>query len=679
MRKRTSLITSAVAQAGAPKWSKAYVDPESFYQSFVNPYALTIEQLDSNIVEIEETILPSVVDPDAHPWRAWVVATEDVANSDATFFDVVTEVIGTVSGNTIPLEIITNDNFLNARATAYYVSGAIDLSGNPGYEASAATFNPLTNAVYISYEGIDTHSIAGLPLRWGGEGSADLLFTDPLEITVPIDRSVPHTAFRIVLDRHVLMELSGYTATDVLQEKRDNDVTDDLSNIISLVDTSGPTWNTEKYNENLDFDKDGIIDQREIDEINAHVGKSRANFTRTEWSTLYSKYDINGDGIINIQDVNAVLSAKSSIRNKGTIVNFLQTGRWRFDLRSTSDGRALTSAFVFVDNQMRHVRGATFGILDNYTPPGCTQAVWHPYLEHFFMLNTIEHSIVGVKYNGRVVADSRKYPMPIRAPGSTVRGIALRGETLVVLRKDSQGHSLLMMDTTLGAIDSDIKVLPIHDTSRIDENIYVRDGVGLVDAHGLTFLGESRLATIDEGQLKVLLGIFDVATVFENDTGVFSLHMREAYESLETIPQYTVYPTFFHLFNPVDHFAFNWGLTRLPGEDNYDLKQRYMDVWTNFPGRDRQGIVYGIARELGTDLTKTYNQEQLAFASGDIGDLTSVRIFVDQTEVSGAFAEDDFTIRNQLEYHTYTKTFQTGALSGVVKIDNRSIVLNIED
>jgi hypothetical protein len=74
-------------------------------------------------------------------------------------------------------------------------------------------------------------------------------------------------------------------------------------------------------------------------------------------------------------------------------------------------------------------------------------------------------------------------------------------------------------------------------------------------------------------------------------------------------------PEVYNVWNCFDEFGLLLGLPRIPGEKNSDYKARLLDVYTNPANSTYQGLIYGIARELGIS-TSSVSIERL----GDLMD-----------------------------------------------------------
>src|SRR3990167_9776541 len=64
-------------------------------------------------------------------------------------------------------------------------------------------------------------------------------------------------------------------------------------------------------------------------------------------------------------------------------------------------------------------------------------------------------------------------------------------------------------------------------------------------------------------------------------------------------------PTAHEVFNQFDEFGLLLGLSRLSGEKNDVYKRRLMDVYVDKANSTYRGMINGITRELGLDITKS--------------------------------------------------------------------------
>lgn len=91
----------------------------------------------------------------------------------------------------------------------------------------------------------------------------------------------------------------------------------------------------------------------------------------------------------------------------------------------------------------------------------------------------------------------------------------------------------------------------------------------------------------DEGMLYVRVDL-DMIQDLDKAFAFISMNGRKHYE-------YFVH----HVWNPFDEFGFLLGVERLYGERNEQLKERILDVFRKPGNTTKQGLVNGIARELG--------------------------------------------------------------------------------
>jgi hypothetical protein len=664
------------ASAYFPKWGRAYVDPASNFQSFVNPVSVTIEDIEQKEDELINQMAVTLYDPEYEPYRAWIVTSDDVLSGTSTFFSTISSVSGSIDGQEIPIVLTDNDSFQDSPPTAFFVSGSIPLSGTE-VDPISCVFSDAQKKMYITYKDSLNTSTIGLPSRWGGhDDTAVSTGLDPMLVTQTIDRAVAFSGDRLLLDQTVIETLmSGETATNVLDEVAGLTTTVPLSGVISFVDTS--TWTTAKYNDLIDFDHDGVIDQREVDEISRYIGYKRDDFTANDWATLYDKYDTDGNGVIDNIDLAYVLNSMNTMRIGGSLIMFNQTGRWRFNVYTTADGLAGTSSYFMNGLSVGSIRGQTYGSMTDQLPTGCIYGVYHRYMDAYILASATEHALYVVQLNSNgLLFDRVKYPIPIRAPGSSLRGITIYQDNVFVLRTDNRGSTILMMDARNAAIDHVLLECEIHSGTTVDRDVYARDGAGLSDPHGLTFIGGHKLATIDNDSIKVIMPLFDYATV-SLINGTYALHFRERYSEAATNNPQTIFSTYYYLYTQLDYMAMLTGLLRLPGEDNWSLKSRTLDAWLDFPDRTQQGIVFGIARELNCDSYRTYNIEQFVKFSGDVGNFTNVNVFIDDVLTSGTVESYPLMIGNNETYSVVKSTVVSGDYEINVAVDNTSMVVNV--
>jgi hypothetical protein len=102
-----------------------------------------------------------------------------------------------------------------------------------------------------------------------------------------------------------------------------------------------------------------------------------------------------------------------------------------------------------------------------------------------------------------------------------------------------------------------------------------------------------------------------------------------------------------------DYHGELYGLSRLPGEDNEAYKARLLDVYNRFPGRDKQGSLYGMSRELGAPIITDQYKYKLCILPDSIT--------VDNAETLVIYDEND----NKVEYDeiAYEARYQFGKYS----------------
>jgi len=674
MAYRNSKITAEVVK-NFPKWSKAYVDPSSAVQSFLNPLSYTTEDIQQKNIELMSFSNIVLCDPEAEPYRAWVVEQSDILSGDTGIFeDGIDSAIGYISGQPVPIRIVARDEFITASPTAYVVAGTFPTSGNP----DSVAYDELGLSLMMTYADSTEYLNQELPLRWGGSGQEDMFTaTDPLLTETKIEKFITYSGETLLLDdKKIELFFSGDLATDVLAELADQVVTYPLQNIIEFIDTS--TWSVSKYNDQIDYNGDGVIDQREVDEIASMIGKKRIDYTDEVWFTDYAKYDLDSNGLIDMNDYHYVVNSLNSCRTRGTLIRFKATGRWRFTLYGSADNLAVTSCFARTASGMGSIRGKTFGSLNKSIPTGCKWGVYHAYIGAYLVASATEHAVYMIKLQDDITIDKVKFPMPMRATNSTLRGIALFQDNLIVLRKDDLGFSLLLMNTKYDAIDKEITSVDIHSGIQTDRDVFLRDTAGLTDAYGLTFIGSTKLATVDQGAVKILTPLFDYVTIISNIVPN-TMHFREKYDAIVTSPAHTFYPTYYYLFNQIDHFALNNGISRLPGEDNWSLKNRVLDVWRNFPDRSRNGIVAGIGRELGTDQYRKYNQSHIEEIPELSGDFTHMKIIIDDVVVSGEIMRDTLYAGKHAMGTKISATVEKDGITIATTIDPYRLTVDVRD
>lgn len=76
-------------------------------------------------------------------------------------------------------------------------------------------------------------------------------------------------------------------------------------------------------------------------------------------------------------------------------------------------------------------------------------------------------------------------------------------------------------------------------------------------------------------------------------------------------------PSQHQVFNEFDKHGLLLGLSRLPGEKNAAYKRRLMDVFVHRANATYEGLINGITRELGLEISKSFKVEPVKDSNGD--------------------------------------------------------------
>ena len=606
-----------------PGWSEARRNPSSVMRKLVNPYSLQMDGIELIATELDRSLSLLTADPDSFIYRAWTVADQDVSvrpeeyDTNNRYLENVTAINGIVSGQTIALEPLTPEGFRVANPTSFFVSGSLSLddfllSG----ELHMGEYNPtdgefLVTTVSGSLGGIPSdpsyHHAFTLPERFSNIRDAELgfrTFRDSEYEDIELTFEVPISGTRFVLDYHLKGIPTEITRT-----------IDDVESVGSGVTyTNTQSW-ARNYISDADIDKDGIIDSREIELVNANLGERYNPGNAQDWEDNFAIYDVNHDGVIDSKDLAIVQHLSGTIRaDGGDILEFAYPGTYTVEFSIPLDGYAATSSFyrdatgkdVRVVLAMEPFRNETFNHLKTNFPDGYVDTTYDPNLNVFYYLDNTTKAVYAVNYDSTGgVKQTYKIILPYEHKDMDFRGITYIDGLIYVLVVINGVPWIYLLQADYANPETSLVKLPVHsgDALSSDPDIYIRDSAGLTS--GVTALGSidnDRLVTIDENKIKVLYPLFDVYSAeVDAETNKTSMFFREKYEELDTSPSGTINQTYFHIWNVFDEFAFERGLTRYPGEDNSSLKTTCLDVYENKWTMDLQGVHYGLSRALRSD------------------------------------------------------------------------------
>lgn len=673
-----------------PKWSAAYGDPNSNTNRLINPFANVMEYQENTIAEIYSDSTASTIDTDRHAFKRWIADFRDVigydtdnAADEGEFIGAIDSVVGTIDGEDILIsELATEGEFYEPyMQTAWYVSGIIE----HGIEGQLNTCEIIDNKLYI-------HNVSGstgrydpslihvveMSHRWipNINKNEDISVTEvanPVYENVSIEITTKTADQRVLLDHQLSsVAIDKIIITDEIASAASGE-TIYLESGYSIVDTS-----TYKVMDVFigDLDNDEIIDSRELDIMTANLGKSRKDYTADEWSSTYSKYDINGDGIINSADMTIIENLQTAIQRDVTAISFDTPGKYTIDYAIGDNNEPDITSIINVGGVPEYFRNTTYGYMNSYWPSGYVDGTYDAHKSIYYYIDNSSKCLwVYEKDVLENTYDRYKIILPIQT-NMELRGIVYSMYRIYILAMIDGISYIITVRTDLDNPEDDITIVPIHSGQRLstDVDILLRDEAGVsYAASGLTMVNDSKLITIDGDAIKVLLPIHDyyVRSVDETDRNTLSL--KEKYETLALTPSGEISPVYQNLWNMIDHHGQSKGIRRLPGETNASFKNRILDVFVHFPSRDKQGALYGIQRELGLTVEDVYEPEINLLPEGiDHRNADTIKIFNDTEKVE----YDEIAVEHQYDHGKYSHDKIMYKVSGetILTIDKDIVV-----
>ena len=155
------------------------------------------------------------------------------------------------------------------------------------------------------------------------------------------------------------------------------------------------------YRSDFDYDNDGIINEVEIQMITNVLGTNRddENISEEQWSDEYSKFDINGDNEITIDDYNTLKDHIVTTSDDTTnILLFKIPGQFLIQY-DTVGGGGITG-YTIKDEALQNFRNDTFGdSIPISNPSGYRDVAYDQFTDSFFFLDDDEKSIYAELFN----------------------------------------------------------------------------------------------------------------------------------------------------------------------------------------------------------------------------------------------------------------------------------------
>jgi len=668
-----------------PTWSAAYADPNSAANRLLNPLANAIEYLENINIDIQSDAILLRTDIHKHPHKRWLVDKRDVLDYDTTIYQneqnylsAVTTIIGTIGSTQIALQEVATefDFYTPVMQTGWYVASSLEHLSS-GIINSCAVIN---NKLYINMtEAADGSKDPGiideytLPHSWVPNIYKDetLQYTSTFEDIVyqEIIKDVIITEFnqRITLDHQLQDQSQKLLVEDLFATLPDGTPT--YTTDFQFLDTSEYTVRDVYVG---DLDDDGIIDEREIDIINANMNKTRSDFTDT---ALFDKYDINGDGIINGSEITIIEAIINTIQNNVSAIVFTNPGKYRISYKIPANGLGASKAIYNRENSLTPVQSETYGYLPSIWPSGYIDAAWDQDKSLTYYLDNDTKSVWAYETDilGNTL-DRYKIQLPLLS-NLQLRGIYYSNYRIYVLSFSGTKPYIYTIRTDIDDFENYIEKIEIHSGNE-STNLYTieRDGYGLSpNAIGLAMINNNKLVTIDNDQIKLLMPIYDYFYRSTDTNGILTLNFRENYDALTLTPSGQIYPIYQELWNAINIHGEEKGLPRIPGETNASYKARILDVFTHFPDRTKVGSLYGIQRELGLPIEELDLHETVHVLPSPITkeNMDSVSIFDDNQKIEIT----EISIKNEYRYGKYSHDTITFLSSGVTLATiNRDII-----
>jgi len=412
------------------------------------------------------------------------------------------------------------------------------------------------------------------------------------------------------------------------------------------------------YQQLFDVDGDGYISSEDVTYLRSLIGTGVNTIDKSEeWLRVYAKYDLDEDGLISSTDVQQGISAEGAVERNCLIIRNPQGG----PVETSFNYHEEPYQTYFAEDSS--VFGGVFG-LDEILDPAADSRIKDGYSFSEAGL------VVGINIDRNEVWAGRR----------TDVGWALSK----VIRPEPD----LFVVRGMTSIDNVAFVL-----------VYAEDGIPTIGRYAGTEVGLVRIDMLREAieytddfiplydieleEDEEITGICntdrkDRVRIFSTTGAIHTIQLKRnaiarvgdqllASQDIE-LDDYAVT----RMFNDIDNYAFNFGITRNPWQTNESLYKEIWDTVNDPAGNDIEGMVIGVARDLGTfvpilsrpGVIRLYNAPKVASISLRIRSISDDYVIALGVPDSETFVEEhksflDDTVRTysitetEYEKHTY--------------------------
>lgn len=434
---------------------------------------------------------------------------------------------------------------------------------------------------------------------------------------------------------------------------------------------------TSKFQQRLDINNNGVIDQEDLESFQNVVGLSAQQIDAEVWNRDYAKFDLKKNGLIEEDDFAVVVNGLWNGKEQGTLIQLpIQNIGFKveyvpLDQPEISDVKVVNGSIVtrslntFNSDILKEKYKNEFGIF------GLVEPDTAPFRGEI----DIDHNVNFVKSDGAVFdkeklsyKDIDKYrPLFLYDLDDIMMILAQNPKDLKcrIYLVDMLNMAIEYSDDYFD-LDIQEKVLGIGALTTNAEIYLICQ-----DVEGKKYLRTYKLDklyyTVNQSELafySTKLGSFQI-----QPTGTPLELLDGETDTSGTYITLDLYPV--KVQNSIDDFAFNWGITRLPGETNRELKNRILDFWIHLQGNEKTGMIYGISKNLGVlpeDLnfiapTISYNVQ----TKNPWSELQPFKfLIVDRTARSldlFAFKNYSFIVKNFKKVFTFTELYRVSSES----------------
>lgn len=354
--------------------------------------------------------------------------------------------------------------------------------------------------------------------------------------------------------------------------------TDTVAEVIGVIEEQG------RYNSLYDIDGDGYISSEDIQFIRAAIGTNVGSVPAAEWRNTYQKFDKDRNGRITESDVRAAFASEGAIYQTSLLV------RNPIDGPVTINYEYNETPYTTYFSDSDPVRG---GAPDALLPTDVDVRIKDGRY-------TSEAGItVGINIERNEIWAGRRTlfrwalsrvarPEPDRL---LVRGMTSVDDVVFVLV--SAEDNIPSLDGPVpGVTIALVRIDTLREGIEYTEDIIPISGIQLEEDETPTGL----VSTRRKDRFRILTDLGNIYTV-EMGWNSVSRRVNTVLIS-QDIPLEPEGIT--RIFNDLDNFAFNLGITRNPGENNDLLYTRVRESIEYPAGNDIQGIHTGTSRELST-------------------------------------------------------------------------------